>query len=277
METSTVKFDSIRDLADHVQHLQDTNHRVPHRGNASRENYDMAFYGGWTIEKALDTALAGGNWQAGADAMPRVHVPHERLNGDVLPEPFMNSDVYGFAPNVPSYIAGTPDSMFDLIEHDTGDKLIRVAVHVGRYQNATQNHILNRGAAIMAVLDQLSKEGYSIELDAVWRNQDAEASISIETCIKHGTDHWTPASVAFALCHVSFQRRLCWRVAESVKEMGGSITNRGYGFGNKATFDDYDLSFGYVNGENVNHFESLESATDHIKQSTIEQLKKASK
>jgi hypothetical protein len=225
------------------------------------------------MEQSIDCGLQGGKWEHGADNMPRLHIPHETLSGEALPQMQMVNDLQGFAPNVPAYLSGLPDDMFAFEEQDTGDKLIRVAVHVGRYALCEQEQILNRGAAIMAVLNQLSLEGYSIELWAIWRNKAHGGTVSIETCIKHGTDHWTPSSVAFALCHAAFQRRLCWRAAESLTGKGGRVTNHGYGNGKDADFSDYDISFPYVDNVIDNAITTPASAVEYIKESTIQQLK----
>ena len=267
-----VRFDSVNDLAEHVETLETDDTRPANRGRDSGYTSDMEFYGNWTIEDAIKTGREGGKWQEGADKMPRLHVPHETLSGAALPAPYLNNDIQGFAPNVPAYLSGTPDSMFDMIEQPAGDKLLRVAVHVGRYFKCSQNNILNRGSAIMAVLDQLSLEGYSIELHAVWRNSNSGVGVSVETCIKSGVDHWSPASVAFALCHASFQRRLCWRTAEGMTEQGGSITADGYGSGFAAEFEDFDLSFGYVGKDTNDNFNTIGKAADYIKEITICQL-----
>ena len=266
-----VKFDSVGDLARHVDDLQRVNATRIY-GDSSTDTHDPAFYGGWSMEESIDCGLAGGNWQAGADAMPALRIEHETLSGGELPSQFIVNDLQGFAPNVPAYLSGVPDDMFDIIEQDSGDKLLRVAVHVGRYSECDQKTILRRGAAIMSVLSQLALEGYSIELWAIWRNCNSEGSVSIETCVKHGNDHWSPESVAFALCHASFQRRLCWRVAENLTGKGGAVTGTNYGNGLKAEFKDYDLSYGYVGGKVFDQMGSTQKTVDYIKNETLAQL-----
>lgn len=276
---TTLKFDSCGELAAHVEQLQANDTR--RHGTTSTDTDYPEFYGNWSIGKALTCGLAGGAWQEGAEAMPRLHMPHETLSGQPLDAPMIESDVAGFAPNVPAHLTGAPDSMFTMVDQPASDRLLRVAVHVGRVGSATQSAILNRGAAIMAVLDQLTKEGYSVELWALWRNDDYGIGCSIETCIKHSTDHWSPESVAFALAHAAFQRRLCWRVAESIDTAehahgdgaGVRITDGGYGAGNSADFSDYDLAYGYVTTDVDRAIRSPESAVDYIKEVTLKQLK----
>jgi hypothetical protein len=264
-------FDSIGELGARVNELQ-TNRDRRRCGNESTNIYNSSFYGDMGIGAAIEMADAGGNWQEGADAMPVINIDHKALNGGEVETPTMFNNIQGFAPNVPGFLSGTPDSMLDMHEPLAGTKLLRVAVHVGRTHKAGQAQVLNRGAAIMAVLDQLSREGYSIELWAIWRNNDWEDTASVETCIKHGTDYWTPSSVAFALAHVAFQRRLCWRVAESMTDGGQNLTDGGYGSGDGADFSDFDLSYGYMTAPS--DYRTTTSAIDNIKASTLAQLAK---
>lgn len=270
---NTLRFNSIYELGEHVAHLQAN---IQKGGDGARPNGVSSTndYGvntcGLTLDQAIDCAKTGGHWQEGADLMPCVHAAHERLNGDPLLTPSLENNVQGFAPNVPNYLCGLPDSMMDFVDDLQGEKLIRVGVHVGRTYDTTQNQIMNRGAAIMAVLDQLSKEGYSIELTALWRNTDGEDIANVETIIKHGCDHWAPESVAFALCHAAFQRRLCWRTVESMPEQASGITRGGYGNGRGVDLSEFDVSFGYVTKGWL--YDNIDNAVEKIKRETIEQL-----
>jgi hypothetical protein len=269
-----VNFDSISHLAATVEHLHTTD-AYRKRGEASTSDYNPDFYGGWTMDEAIATGTNGGGWREGADLMPRVNVAHETLKGGLVDAPVILNSVAGFMPDVPTYLAGVPECMYQQEQQPVSPMLIRVAVHVGRSSPIEQEQIANRGAAIMAVLDQLSNEGYSVQLDAIWRNADGPTGISVETCIKHGCDHWSPESVAFALCHASFQRRLCWRIAENVNHgTGCGLTGDGYGNGMSADFSDYDLSFGYMTPSIGRDFNDIDSAVAEVKRSTIEQLEK---
>jgi hypothetical protein len=260
-----IKFNSITELAAHVERLQTG--PDGRRYGKSSTNRSTEETGGWTMEDAIQCARNGGDWQEGANAIPVFNMQHSTLEGRKQNIMTLESAPCGFAPLVPALLACQPDSMLDAPELPSGDKLLRVAVHVGRSWTVTQNHALNRGAAIMAALNQLSHEGYSIELHAIWRNTAEKATASVETCIKHGHDYWSPASVAFALAHVAFQRRLCWRVAESMKNGGDTVTDDSYGSGHSATFPDYDVSFPYFMGteSELKKYETLQSAVKEIK------------
>ena len=268
-----IKFYSISELGEHVEKLE-----AAHgfrRGKASSEGgADPTFYGPLSLKKAAALASAGGEWREGADKMPSVHVPHERLDGRPLPVQQFESSIVGFAPSVPAYLTGVPDAMLDFVETDSTAKILRVAVHVGRSSPVTPEQISNRGAAILAILDQLAKEGYAVELWAIWRNNDCNTGCSVETRVKAADELWSPSAAAFALAHVGFQRRLCWRAAESLQgpNNGGKITNGGYGAGDGANFTDYDLSYRFVTPQIARKLNNIDAAVDYIKTETLNQL-----
>lgn len=264
-------FDSVNELGRHVLDLDARPDDFPRAGRESTRKNDPDYYG-MPMEHAIDKALAGGSWREGADAMPKIDLGNLSLSGAAMAEPLFCNQVQGFAPNVPAYLTGEPESMFNFEEVEQGDKLLKVAVHVGRANSVEQREALNRGAAIMAVLDQLTKEGYSLELWAIWRNKDSDGHASVETMIKGSQDFWSPESVAFALCNVAFQRRLCWRVGESLTDGGQNITYNGYGNGREATFPEFDLSYGYMSTDSK--FSTPASAVREIKASTLQQLEK---
>jgi hypothetical protein len=276
MDMPTLRFDSIVELADHAHRLNTGELVTGHRyGTTSTDDNtrhgQKQFYGGFTLEQAIECGLSGGNWQEGADAMPRLELPHETLSGAPLPEPTMGSDIVGFSPCVPNYLAGQPDSMLSMSDIPAGDKLIKVGVHVGRQSAVTQEHILNRGAAILSVLNQLQLEGYAVELTALWRNSDSDGSASIETIVKGATDFWSPEAVSFAICHAGFQRRLCWRVAESLQ--GAKHTGNGYGNGMKTDLSDFDISFPYITDDEARkHYRTSDKAVARVKAQALKQL-----
>ena len=218
----------------------------------------------------MDMACNGGNWAEGAAKMPVLDIPHERLDGSPLPIVSLGADIMGFAPMVPSYLAGIPEDMMTLDEIDGENRRLRIAVHVGRVNGTTQTQAFNRGAAIVAVLSQLALEGYQLQLSAIWRNTVGRDTANVETIIKDYADQFSAESVAFALCNLAFQRRLCWRVAESLTNGGANITNSSYGNGRRADFSDYDISYKYL--DEPYDYTRIDNAVALVKAETLEQL-----
>ena len=73
-----------------------------------------------------------------------------------------------------------------------------------------------------------------------------KAQHASEVLLKAAGEQWNPASVAFAICHPAFSRRLGFRVLES-DEYTVHLTHRGYGgdYGVDRETSDFDVWFKY--------------------------------
>ena len=123
----------------------------------------------------------------------------------------------------------------------------------------------------MAAINELELQGYKTEVWAVWRNETDYPKIvrvNVDTLIKPTYAPWQPSLVAFALCNPAFQRRLCWKVAETL-EHGHKIAG-GYGHGAQADMSDFDIAFCYHTQEEERHnttpADALKRATEIVKE-----------
>ena len=86
-----------------------------------------------------------------------------------------------------------------------------------------------------------------MELTALWANQDGQQPremADIRVTVKEAHDVWSADSVAFAICHASFNRRLAWRVAETsplLPSLTAGGYGRGVGKGHEAVKNDFDV------------------------------------
>ena len=202
---------------------------------------------GFTQQAAIATAKKGGLWPEGARNLMAVTLNDSDFMRDG-PLHRLNSAVTGFAPLVPAYLSGLPDSMLSIDSEAGSRKIIKIGVQVGRSFHVKQQESLNRGRAILSCIDAIEKQGYSVELWAIWRNigegNNAPKS-DIQVRIKASDEAYTPASAAFALCSAAFQRRLCWRVIESCRKgYRLSAKKHCYGYGSK-NMSDFDIGLGY--------------------------------
>ena len=150
--------------------------------------------------------------------------------------------VVGARPCVPAYLAGSPASMWRHTDENEGTRrVLRVGVHVGRSAYVTAEEILNRGVAVLSLIDDIEASGVRVELWAVWRQAKTSAAPDSHQCdimIKGAGDTWNPEAAAFALCHPAFSRRLCFRSMEMPG--GGNIP--GYGLNTRTSYpDDFDV------------------------------------
>jgi len=273
MTTATIKFNSIAQLGEYV-----TSHQ---QAGSKLLDTDCITSGEWCgapHKEALQTTNNGGLWQEGAKEMEPVDLDMSHLSISDLALPIPEPAMQGYRPNVAAYLAGSPQAMWKQQPDPQPNRLLKIAVHVGRAEYITQEQAFNRGNAILSVINALATNGMAVELWAIWRNQSDSKEVSIETLIKSSEASWSPDSVAFALANVAYQRRINWNVLNLIA--GGSegkqaeaiathVVQNGYGNGKSANFSDFDLSFPYmIKGR----WDSKSSALDIIVRETNEQL-----
>ena len=205
---------------------------------------------------AMDLAMSGG-WAEGAAKMAKtVGLAAPFIKQAVAPE--LELGMTGFLPDVPSYLRGSPCAMYGYAEEDESSRpVVRVGVNCMMASAMEADCAFNRGAAILGIIDELENSGHRVELWAVLRTggehfgaRGLEAAVKAqhasEVLLKAAGEQWNPASVAFAICHPAFSRRLGFRVLES-DEYTVRLTHGGYGgdYGVDRETSDFDVWFKY--------------------------------
>lgn len=227
-------FQSISEFGHVVRNLDN---RI--NGKSSKSGYyDNPF----SLTDAIDTAAdKGGLWPEGAEGISKVKI--DANVAAMALKRALKLDVIGAIPNIPAFLAGHPQNMINITQDPKPKKFLKLGVHIGGLADTEQPTRLNRGKAIMAVVEALETEGFSVEIWGVWRNTNGDRHASIEVCLKHASATWNAHTAAFALANTSFQRRLCWRFIESSPDNRMTDT---YGNGFSAPHDDFDLYFPYI-------------------------------
>ena len=252
MKTYSYKFESRSELGQAVQVAMDTQFRA-FSGSTDGGFSDTPF----TLKQAVKTALKGGYWPEGAKDLKNVTIDVE-ANAEGKPQ--MYNNVVGFAPNVPAYLAGHPMSMYNFKPGSGKRKFIKIGVHIGGNASTSQRGRLNRGKAIMSVINDLELQGFSVEIWGCWRNQAGGTAVNIDTCIKHSDAQWNEHTAAFALANTAFQRRLVWRFLEAQPD--ASAIGSTMGSGTSAKHDDFDVWFPYLSGDG--DYRTPERALDKV-------------
>lgn len=238
-------FNSVFELSSYIDA---TAGKIPAGSSSITEKANMS------VTETHRRAREGGRWPEGASRIEPITIDLADFDIHSLDMPQPHAAMVGYRPSVPAYLAGSPMSMIRQEPVSQPNRLLRVAVHVGKQFGTKQETTFDRGNAILSCLNALSAAGMAIELWAVWRNADhAGNSVHIDTCIKQAEDTYSPDSIAFALCNDGFQRRLAWHCLEAANETVDrkecrapqNVIDAGYGNGTGANFDDFDVSFGY--------------------------------
>ena len=260
----TAAFESISEYGEWLEnlgHVRDQGART-----ASAKPQCDKWDSGDTYEKALDRVLMGGEWSAGADALQRIDINAGVLTSNAVSEPALELMQTGGVVDISEYLSGSPECFLGVEELPRSKPVIRVAVVSVCSVSMTATQMLNRGRAILAVIDALESQNYSVELKVVDMGAHRENGViyqaRYEVTIKKAGEHWAPANVAYPLAHASWSRRLGFRAIESAPNgLGHRLTINGYGsitrINEIMASDDADIVF---NSPDHNSYKTPEDA-----------------
>ena len=182
----------------------------------------------------------------------------------------------GGAVDIGAYLDDDEECFYRPEEVMQPQPMLKVCVVTGAPASFDAEELINRGRAILAVLDALEKRGYSIQLDIELGFYTAsipgpQAFITL----KQSGEQWNAASVAYAIAHPAFDRRLGFRFAESADQI--EVTTSGsYGAPHLREHERYDLYFPFPRKERYyTPEESIETIVSQIKAQQPELLPSA--
>lgn len=125
----------------------------------------------------------------------------------------------GAFPCIPGYAAGVPENMFVPLDDGASNvkPIVRIAVNIVCSAWVDAQDIINRGAAVIALIDKIQGEGQRVELIAFCHiegrgNDRVIASVTV----KRPEEPVDMDRIGFALAHPSMLRRAMFRVVECV-------------------------------------------------------------
>jgi hypothetical protein len=261
-------FDGVRELAQWI----DSNPRQPGAGDSSqsrdaRKGWDM----GMGMDGAMSMGLSGGFWAQGATDLQKARVEIDRMTHRAPALERVRS-VAGYAPCIPSHLAGLPEAMWTDGEPEDAprarSKVLRIGVAASYSAQATQKHVTNRGAAIMSIVDSLENDGFRVEVNAVILAVDERyAPYRWDVVLKSADQDWSPGACAFALAHPAFNRRLAFALKERDPLAYPNTQSGGYNSveANYVSGEDYDLWVPRLGG-NIGEYGTPERASVAAKQ-----------
>ena len=232
VQDDKLTFDSLSDLAQWL----DVTPRL--RGAAdyseSHPSGDVSWDLGLGYRNTIEIAAKGGYWQEGA-SMVRNGVARAAEMSKQRQAPAIENSVAGFLPDVPAYLAGVPDNMLAMAE--TGIVAVSPIISIGvpnAQGGVDGKSIMNRGIAIVTLVDALESQGYRVEVHTALGCKSPYSGDKVlcdaTVIIKQANEPWNPNSMAFGMGHPALIRRLGFAVRERC-EGSVSCTRRGYGIG----------------------------------------------
>lgn len=214
--TQEFRFDSLASMARAVQQMPQL---WGQSGGSRASRSTMPNF--WHFDTFADACSAAINgWPAGR---ARIGQAFHVVSGNAKRRNKTRLDVAGYMVSAPDYLAG---SQFCMVQDCPSDKfregygrVVRIAFHYGTPGYVDQEDYLFRGAALLALVDSLEANGYSVELDAVKFTTQTRGSEHMqhycETRIKEAGQPLDLDSIAFAMLAPDMARRLNFACMES--------------------------------------------------------------
>lgn len=140
-------------------------------------------------------------------------------------------EVGGAYPDVPLYVAGEVCHMVSEGEQLGERPIIKLIVSVSASCSVAANRVMNRGAAITALVDQIESAGNSCEIYATWPTEsfNGKAFNAPFVRVKAAGEVVSIDDIAFSLGHASMLRRLFFGLIEIDPATDGWGFQSGYG------------------------------------------------
>jgi hypothetical protein len=237
-------------------------------GSDKRASHDWTL--GMDLPGAFAMARTGGRWEEGT-ARLRAALDETQQFVSRGASKQVALRVAGFAPSVPAYLAGHPANMLARVSGPRAKaRVIRVGVNLSLGADVKAHEVMNRGAAILSVIDELEASDLRVELvgsycaneESVNAPSGAASEWYANVKVKDSGDQWNPASAAFVLCHPALCRRLGLRLKESC-EWTLASTWSGYGSGTGVRGEGFDLWFPRLT--EGSYYRTAEKAMDTVR------------
>lgn len=140
------------------------------------------------------------------------------------------SSVVGFAPNVPNFIAGTPNSMINIRQVKTKQRVITVAYNTSVSCFVTPDEIVRAAAKFVSAVMLIEASGVRVNVFSVevFRDRKNRHRCCFMTRIKDSGQKIDTLRMSYPIAHPSMLRRHWFRLLETTPGIPESYV-RGYG------------------------------------------------
>jgi hypothetical protein len=143
-----------------------------------------------------------------------IHQASFKVMSEALPE--WDTAPVGVFPCIPAFAAGVPTDMFTPSEfgNPVPKPIVRIVVNVTATCNVPTAQIVNRGAAILSLIDRVQATGQRVELVAEFHCTSGSDTFAFSVTVKRPEEPVDLDRIAYAIAHPSMLRRSLFRVME---------------------------------------------------------------
>lgn len=162
--------------------------------------------------------------------------------------PQIVSGVAGSMVNVPAYIAGVPEAMYEWCEEETDSPVIEITVESCASAGISSEYYSTRGSAVVALIDMLEAAGRRCEVTYIdtmvvgYAEAECQHVADVRTTLKRPGDALQIDSLAFAIAHPAYFRRIGFALIENLpKKQAEAQVHNSYGYPTDTAFERGDV------------------------------------
>lgn len=126
----------------------------------------------------------------------------------------------GVFPCIPAYAAGAPEDMFTPSEwgQEIPKPVVQIYVNITASGCVDKEYLINRGAAIVQLIDRVQLAGQRVELVGCFHAKHGDNTFDFSVVIKRPEEIVDLDRIAYAVAHPSMLRRSMFRIMECVAD-----------------------------------------------------------
>ncbi len=186
-------------------------------------------------------------------------------------------DVFGERPEIGRFLSGVPVCMVRrVIKQSTRRPIVDIVINASYSSRVSADTIMNYGAAIAIVIDELEEQGFSVGLYVGAANEykaEDGNNYGVLVDVKKSGEHMDLERMIFFTANPAFLRRMVFAYWETKYE-GTSSFRYGYGRIDEMKKDNYpedSVYFGMQDGELNRRCNTVEGARDFIRERVFKQ------
>ena len=218
------RFETIRDFIRYI----DTNKTTPvFEGHENSKDGGSRFSGTSSLDAATDLILYGDKNlakklnDAGLEK-ERTKIFKTREHRQLV------SSVVGAVPNVPAYIAGSPNSMVTYRNKRVKQRVVNVAYNCAVFGGYSADSIVAASVKLLIALMKIEAGGTNVNLYAVNLDTTKHGTVSYSIRVKTAGQKFDVLKMAYPIAHPSMNRRHKFRFTEVTEGVPSSFLH-GYG------------------------------------------------
>lgn len=229
-DNKEITFRRFSDITDFVRYVDNAKigslYKKVRNVYGSRLSGHDNFYGTGTYEEARNLLLHG--WEDGAQKIKKALKPINSYKEKAV----VSYGVQGYAPRVPRYLHGLPDSM---ITHKTvreKQKVLKLYKCMSYPCKVSTEQILSESVKILNAAQQIEASGIRTDLNVIFQTENSWQTVySVYTiCVKKPEQRLNLKQVVFPLMHPAMQRRINFDYIEKAPELNRQDIVKNYGY-----------------------------------------------